>query len=69
MGDAEIQPGTRGTCPQYPQEAVVEIALPVAQEILAAFGLQILGQVEIASSVLPFFLLVLLLTCQPAKLA
>lgn len=47
---------------------VVEMVLPVAQEILDASGLQILGQVEIASSVLPSFLLVLLLTCQPAKL-
>lgn len=51
-----------------PKRPVVEMVLPVAQEILDASGLQILGQVEIASSVLPSFLLVLLLTCQPAKL-
>lgn len=47
---------------------VVEMVLPVAQEILDASGLQILGQVEIASSVLRSFLRVRLLTCQPAKL-
>lgn len=51
-----------------PKRPVVEMVLPVAQEILDASGLQILGQVEIASSVLPSFSLVLLLTRQPAKL-
>lgn len=38
-----------------PKRPVVEMVLPVAQEILDASGLQILGQVEIASSVLPSF--------------